>query len=206
MRAPTTMVAIRTEDIWTEFRERLLAFVRRRVGSAHDAEDVLQEVFLRIHANLSRLRSSESVHGWVYRIARNAIADHYRAQARDTRAVAESAERVAPETEEADASSDLARCLRPLVERLPQPYEEALQLTELGNLTQRQAAEQLGLSVSGMKARVQRGRSQLKGLLLACCHVDLDRRKGVIEYETRDPGGPSDCDCDCRPEDCGDQE
>lgn len=73
----------------------------------------------------------------------------------------------------------------PLLARLPASYREALTLTELDGLTQVEAAQRLGISVSGAKARVQRGRAQLKVLLLSCCHVELDRRGGIIEYHAR---------------------
>ena len=71
-----------TERLWQELSARLRAFIRRRVGSEADADDILQEVFVRIHINLTRLKNKESVHAWVYRIARNAIADHHRAAMR----------------------------------------------------------------------------------------------------------------------------
>jgi RNA polymerase sigma-70 factor (ECF subfamily) len=58
-------------------------------------------------------------------------------------------------------------------------------LTELEGRTQRELADALSLSFSGAKSRVQRGREQLKALLLACCHVEVDRRGGVVDYEPR---------------------
>jgi RNA polymerase sigma-70 factor (ECF subfamily) len=72
-----------------------------------------------------------------------------------------------------------------MVEALPEPYREAVQLTELDGLTQADAAARLGLSVSGMKSRVQRGRERLKKMILDCCHVELDARGGVIDYRSR---------------------
>ena len=87
--------------------------------------------------------------------------------------------------------SELAACLGPLIERLPPLHREALALTELEGLTQTSAAARLGLSSSGMKSRVQRGRAQLKELLGACCEIELDRRGGVRSY--RPLRGPCDC-------------
>ena len=80
---------------------------------------------------------------------------------------------------------ELSRCLAPLIERLPGSYRQALVLTEVEGLTQADAASRLGLSVSGMKTRVQRARGRLKDLLLDCCHVELDRRRGVSGYRSR---------------------
>jgi RNA polymerase sigma-70 factor (ECF subfamily) len=80
---------------------------------------------------------------------------------------------------------ELARCVAPLIERLPGSYRQALVLTEVDGVTQAEAASRLGLSVSGMKTRVQRARGRLKDLLLDCCHVELDRRRGVSGYRAR---------------------
>jgi RNA polymerase sigma-70 factor, ECF subfamily len=72
-----------------------------------------------------------------------------------------------------------------LIERLPEKHRDALVLTELEGLTQADAARRLGISVSGAKARVQRGRAQLRTLPLDCCDVALDRRGEITAYRAR---------------------
>jgi RNA polymerase sigma-70 factor (ECF subfamily) len=71
------------------------------------------------------------------------------------------------------------------VARLPSPYREAVTLVELEGLTVREAAEMAGVSVSGMKSRVQRGRAQLRQLFDECCEIALDARGKVIDYAPR---------------------
>ena len=83
------------------------------------------------------------------------------------------------EDDDSGPEQELARCIRPLVAALPREYREAVALTELEGLTQKATAEQVGLSLSGMKSRVQRGREQLRQRLLECCHIEFDRRGGV---------------------------
>jgi RNA polymerase sigma-70 factor (ECF subfamily) len=192
-----------TEDIWREFHDRLLAHIRRRVANDHDAEDILQDVFTRIHVNAHRLADVRSVTGWIYGISRNAIIDHYRAQAKAAEAISQLSEEPDASLEQplstgqegSEPSAELARCIEPFLEQLPERYGEAVALSELGGLTQKQAAQQIGLSVSGMKSRVQRGRSKLKDLLLDCCQVELDRRHGVVDYKPRNPGDCGACGC-----------
>jgi RNA polymerase sigma-70 factor (ECF subfamily) len=70
-----------------------------------------------------------------------------------------------------------------MIERLPQPYREALELTEYDGLTQQALAERLGISVSGAKSRVQRGREKLKGMLLDCCRVEHRTGGGITDVE-----------------------
>jgi RNA polymerase sigma-70 factor, ECF subfamily len=158
-------------------------------------------VMLRIHRSSGELEHVERVTGWIYRIASNAIVDYYRKPARrelpagwqldvEDAVVSESAS-VSDEANTAELRGELAQCLSPLIERLPASYRQALVLTELDGFTQTEAAARLGLSVSGMKTRVQRARGQLKELLLDCCHVELDRRRGVSGFRSR--RGPCEC-------------
>ncbi len=193
-----------TERVWGEMHERLLSYIRSRVGAVHDAEDILQDVFVRIHANIDHLKDTGSVTAWVYRIAHNAITDYYRKQAAAARArtkLTDNANRTGEVVHERSSAVDEARdeftrCLEPLLNELPEHYRQAITLTELNGLRQTDAAKQLGLSVSGMKARVQRGRSKLKDVILDCCNVELDRRGGLVDYQRRDGSTLEDCSCD----------
>jgi RNA polymerase sigma-70 factor, ECF subfamily len=187
--AQRTAAAPDAEAIWRELHDGLFGFIERRVRSREIAEDILQDVMLRIHRQADAIERAESIGAWVHAIARNAITDHYRS-AQVRREVATGREidpeqAGEPETETADARGELAACVAPLLARLPPGYREALTLTELDGLTQVEAAHRLEISVSGAKVRVQRGRGKLKELLLDCCHVELDRRGGITEYHAR---------------------
>jgi RNA polymerase sigma-70 factor, ECF subfamily len=187
--ASTAPSSIDTETIWREFHDGLLAFIGRRVRSRETAEDILQEVMLRIHRQAAGLETTEAVGAWVHTIARNAIVDHYRRASvrRELTTGAEIDPRTVEinEAEAPDGRAELAACVAPLLKRLPTTYREALTLTELEGFTQDQAAGRVGLSLSGMKSRVQRGRAQLRQVLLDCCEVELDRRRGVADYRPR---------------------
>jgi RNA polymerase sigma-70 factor (ECF subfamily) len=151
---------------------------------------------LRMHRHSSDLEQADRLTAWMYRIAANAIADHYRRPVRrevpsghGTEVPGLDDQAVIPTSLEPgadDLREVLAGCLAPLLERLPSHYRTALEMTELDGMTQTDAAARLGLSVSGMKARVQRGRHQLRELLLDCCHVELDRRRSVTDVRSRD--------------------
>lgn len=189
-------MATTVTELWRNVRDGLRAFIARRVANEAEVEDILQEVFLRVHRRLDRLNDPQQVVPWLYRIARNAVIDYYRAPGRRRErpaGLAGDLEQNAPASFSADNESDrhrtdLADCLRPMLERLPEDSRAAVTMVEFEGLTQRAAAERLGLSVSGMKSRVQRGRRQLKQLLDECCVIELDRRRGVADYEVRDKG------------------
>jgi RNA polymerase sigma-70 factor, ECF subfamily len=171
--------------LWVELHQSLRGFVARRISNQIDVDDLVQEIFLRIHSRIHTLDDAERVQAWVYQIARNVIVDYYRGNSQrreqlvDTTLLDLEQE---PETSEETLGAELAQCVTPLLNQLSASYRTALELTELGGLTQQEAARQLGLSHSGMKSRVQRGRQQLRQRLLECCEVELDRRGGVIEY------------------------
>jgi RNA polymerase sigma-70 factor, ECF subfamily len=169
------------ECIWNDYRTRLLAFVRSRVEDDEAAEDLLQEVFLRVHTRLGSLRETGRLESWLYQVARNAIIDHYRAR----RAAAELPETLPAEEEffaEADSAQELAGSLREMVEALPEPYRQALLLTEFEGLSLQETADRLGISLPGAKSRVQRARQKIKDELLTCCHFEFDRYGRVVDY------------------------
>jgi RNA polymerase sigma-70 factor (ECF subfamily) len=190
------------EDRWRELRARLGAFVGRRVGDPQDAEDIVQDVFVRMQRNIDTLSSAEWLDAWAFRIARNAIADYYRAAGR-REAPGEGAakkfmdELPAPDSIDGEPSTEaraeVAHCIAPMVGQLPDDYRQAIELTELGGMTQTAAAERLGLSVPGMKSRVQRGRARLRAMLLRCCEIETDRRGRVVGFEPREGEGCAAC-------------
>jgi RNA polymerase sigma-70 factor (ECF subfamily) len=171
------------EILWDQYCSRLLAFIRRRVVNDADAEDILQEVFIRIHRSLCSSSEWNKPEGWIYRVTRNLIIDYYRRR-RDWAEIPEDLLEEA-DSDESDAEAQLALSLRETIDALPEPYRQALILTEYQGLNQKELAEKLGLSFSGAKSRVQRARLKLRDLLLACCHFELDRRGRIIDYYER---------------------
>ncbi len=191
----STLMQKDSELIWKEFHARLRRFIQSRVRDENSTDDILQEVFLRIHARIDTLRDDSKLESWIYQIARNAIIDHYRTH-KSTDATVELVASIPAEVEsdEADAARQLAPGLVSMVECLPPEYREAVTLTEFGGLTQKELAEKLGMSVSGAKSRVQRAREKLKAMLLECCHFELDRRGKIIDYYPR-PNCCAQCAC-----------
>jgi RNA polymerase sigma-70 factor (ECF subfamily) len=190
------------EELFTGLHERLRGFVGRRIGDPDAADDVAQEVLLRLHRSLGDLRVEDRLDAFAYRIARNAIIDHYRSRASAKEIPAAPDDLIAhidadgdtdEDPNEAQGRQELARCLEPLVRRLPEPYRQALTLTDLGKLSQVEAARVTGLSVPGMKTRVQRARAQVHELLTACCQVALDDDRHIAEVQRTGP-------CACTPE------
>lgn len=168
-------------QVWRDWHTALRRYILRRVPQAADADDVLHEVFLKMEAHLSGLREPGRLAGWLYRIADHAIADHYRAQ----RPWDELPEELPAPESPADGTAALAACLHPMIEALPETYRQAVWWSEIDGLPQREVAERLGLSLSGAKSRVQRGREKLRAIVLDCCHVEADG-EGLACAQRRD--------------------
>ena len=181
-------------NIWEQLHDGLRGFIAKRVSNEAETEDLLQEVFLRVHRHIDSLQDPDRMVSWVFQIARHAIIDYYRSAERKRESPAGLATEIEEEiakaidTDESAAKYELSNCLRPMIDRLSADYREAIRLVELEGLTHQEAANKLGLSVPGMKSRVQRGRQQLRKMLDECCLIELDRRRGVVEFEERRPG------------------
>jgi RNA polymerase sigma-70 factor, ECF subfamily len=173
------------ELLWDQYSRRLRAFIRSRVGDDAEAEDILQEVFIRVHRNLCCLPEPEwhRPESWIYQIARHLIIDHYRRR-REMVTIPENLP-AEPDLPEEDPESLLALSLGELINELPEPYRQALILTEYQGLSQKQLAERMGISLSGAKSRVQRARDKLRDMLLRCCHFEFDRRGHIVDYYQR---------------------
>ena len=179
------MIAEMTEHAWYALHEPLRSFFRKRVRDEETVEDLLQDVFLRIHTHADTLREEEKLESWIYQIARHRVTDYYRRQKPVVSLEEAEADTLLEEMPEDDVQAELAPSVAAMVNALPEPYREALYLTEYQGLSQRDLATRLGLSFSGAKSRVQRAREKLKQLLLDCCHFEFDRLGRVIDYQPR---------------------
>lgn len=199
MRADTTMTSPAgapqpTEQMWRELLPQLRRFVRRRIADPDRADDLVGEILLRIHQNIGSLDKRELLPNWVFRIARNAIIDEYRRAGRSREQLTSTLQDhpIEPpiDQDEPAAVRELSACLRPLLDGLPTEQRNALEMVDLGGMTQADAARRAEVSLSGMKSRVQRGRRRLAELLGQCCALILDSRGVPMDYQPR-PG----CGC-----------
>jgi RNA polymerase sigma-70 factor (ECF subfamily) len=179
------------EQIWQTYHLRLYHFIQQRVGNASSAEDVLQDVFLRVLTRIETLHDWQKLHSWLYQITRHAIIDYYR-----TRQTWDDLpdELMAPTADDAaQARQELTHCLLPLMHSLPDIYREALMQSEIEGLPLKQVAIEQGLSLSGAKSRIQRGRALLRTVLNHCCRVAFDHRGTIVEYAPVGACGETGC-------------
>ena len=169
---------------WQQHKDQLYRYITKHVDQPDVVDDILQDVYLKAHLNLQQLKSIGSISGWLYRIAHNAIMDYYRRH----RAFDELPDEIAAEEpdDQLQAHQEVATCLKPLIDQLPELYRVPLQMSEIEGLPQKHVAEHLGISLSGAKSRIQRGRTKLRDSLIECCNIEVGRG-GILSYEPKEP-------------------
>jgi RNA polymerase sigma-70 factor, ECF subfamily len=178
------LMMIATEQVWESFHAPLLHFIRTHVADSVSAEDILQDVFLKVHQQIETLKDIKKLESWVYQITRHAIIDYYRSKRSLVTLEEPEVLQMPEELPDDDIVSELFPSVRAMVNSLPAADRQVLVLTGYQGLTQKELGERLGLSFSGAKSRVQRAREKLKRMLLECCHFELDRRGHVINYQS----------------------
>lgn len=175
--------SLTTQAIWEKFGAQLRRFIQRRVDDPLDVDDILQDVFVKIHTRVESVKNTERIGAWLYQLTRYTIIDYYRTRRPDV-PLPEALTEVTP-TMEPTPEEEIAAGLKPMVNGLPDKYRQALLLTEFEGLKQTELAERLGISISGAKSRVQRGREMLRQELFDCCHFEFDLRGNMVDYVPR---------------------
>jgi len=178
-----------TKRIWNDFNGKLKDFILKKVQIESIADDILQDVFLKVINNSDKVSEAKNIQQYIFAIARNATIDHFR----DTNKKTELEENAISFSEEETESLNTTIadcCIKPFVEQLPEKYKQALIKTEFENVSQKDLATQLNISYSGAKSRVQRGKEKLKELILTCCNFPSDKYGNLQPLESKN------CNCE----------
>ena len=173
--------------IWRQYEPDLFGFLRKQLPDQASTDDLLQLTFLKASQNWSQVEQPQKARAWLMQIARHSLIDFFRKGQKEQAL----REKLARETFTAlpddwnELQVQLARYIPTAIELLPEKYREAIRLTELEGLSQKELAQQLGISYSGAKSRVQRGREKLKEIVLDCCQVEADKYGNIIACDPR---------------------
>jgi RNA polymerase sigma-70 factor, ECF subfamily len=170
---------------WSQAQQQLNGFIYKRVRDHAAADDITQDVLIKIFSKMTQLQDTDRLSGWMYQIARNSIIDHFRARARNI-----PIEEINPGEEAPTLNECVEGCLKDMLHTLPDEYREALELVELGSLSQQALALKLGISYSGAKSRVQRARQMLRERMEESYLIELDNYGNVVTCENKAP-----CNC-----------
>ncbi len=169
-----------TEEVWDNFNKQLYSFIYKRVNNKVEAEDILQNVFIKIHKNIESLTESEKLPAWIYSIARNTIIDYYRNSGNKIN-IEFNEDFIVPEIEvEGDLYCQIKACLSSFVKILPEKYRDSVELSELRGMKQKDVAETLSISLPAAKSRILRGKEMIKQHFIDCCKFKLDDNGKLI--------------------------
>lgn len=172
--------------IYTQFHQVLLNFVKSKVNNHHDAEDILQNVFIKVAMGVEDLNRKEKLQSWIYAITRNAIIDYYRVNAgKKNLSIEGDISQSFTDEEYVDTTKGLDCCLVNFVSQLPGEYRDIIIDVEINGVKQKDLAEKHNLAYSSIRSRVQRGREKLKQILLDCCHIQWDNRGNILDVRSR---------------------
>jgi RNA polymerase sigma-70 factor, ECF subfamily len=169
---------------WLELRGELRAFLLSRVRDRAAVDDLLQEVFVKLWRQARSLDSIVSLRSWVYRIAHNAVIDLYKRD-RPTVDLDAIPEAAVPDTDIDEIHTCLAKCLGRMIDELDPIYGQALRLFDIEKRSLKEAAEILNISLTAVKSRIRRARSQLRQALLDCCEFEFSTTGKVLDYRPR---------------------
>ncbi len=194
------------DAIYSEFHPKMLRYLSRMIGPV-EAEDVAQNVFLKVHTGLKSFRGEASLATWIFRIAANAAFDRLRSRSfRQTEqlgsemlkdpaienATVELAGNTIRSAESALIRGEMNECIRTYIDALPESYRAVLVLSDLEDLKNQDIAEILGLSVDAVKIRLHRARRELKNRFEAGCefyrneddHIACDNKVRVCSLSS----------------------
>lgn len=172
--------------VWNKFRNELLNFIKAKVNDEYEAEDILQEVFIKIYRNIEQLDDQTKLKSWLYKITNNTIIDYYRKRKDSALGIEEVEGEQGNEEENANMNVEMVTCLKLFLYELPDKYKEPLEMYEFKGMKHREISEKLNITLSGSKTRIQRARERLKEVLTECCEVEFDTYGNIVEYKQKE--------------------
>lgn len=170
---------------WHQVEPELHGWLLKRLGNRADADDMLQDLFLKAMRQQERFCELKNARAWLFEVARNALIDRLRV----SREQVELPEGLAAESTEAEPVDSLAACLPRVLSELSAEDREALTLCDLQGMSQQAYADLKGISLPGAKSRVQRARKRMRAQLTSACQVRFDAAGQVSDFVMRPPKG-----------------
>ncbi|MBK5261357.1 MAG: sigma-70 family RNA polymerase sigma factor [Peptostreptococcaceae bacterium] len=173
------------DELWNEFNQKLLKYFNAKVNNTQDAEDILQDVFIKIFSSIERLESQSAIKPWIYKITKNTIIDFCKKK-KSISVAPETLYEIEDEKEDVDnMNDDISKCIGAMIFALPDKYQSVYDMYENKNLKHKEIAEALDISVSSSKVRLKRAKDMFKDELIKCCDFEVDNYGNIIDYHSK---------------------
>lgn len=165
---------------WDSYKDALRNYILKLVKDADTANELSHEVLMKVYGSCCSGRTIKNIRSWLFQIAYNTCMDHFNKSGRTSELKGD-----VVEDEENPVYREASEFVKPLLKLLPKKYAEPLELADIEGLKQQEVAEQLGLSLTAAKTRVQRGRKLLKEEIMNCFHVEVDQNGQLTAFDLK---------------------
>ena len=179
---PKTMNCLTTA--WVAHAPELRGWLRHRLPNPTEADDVLQDLFLKALRTGDNFCTLHNARAWLFEVARNTLADRLRV----ARHTVELPDDLMAPTDEPDTVDTLTACLPRVLSELSAPDREAITLCDLQGMGQAEFAQAKGLTLSAAKSRIQRARQRLRERMTLACQVQINESGQVSDFVPRPLG------------------
>ena len=160
------------ENLYSQFAVELHEYIRGKVKDDDTAKDILQDIFLKLFTNSARIPEPKKLRNWVFTISKNAVIDHFRKSKNTTTFPWQIYE--ADTTDKEADGNEFSKCFLPFIQELSPIERDLLTRVDIQGHKQKALAEEMNISYSGLKSRVQRSREKVKKLFEECCRIEYD--------------------------------
>ncbi len=171
-------------NAWAQHEAELRGFLTQKAANPAQAEDILQETFLRAVSEGRKFCSLENPRAWLFRVARNQLIDHSR-RAETKLASTELAADIADKFDEIPVVQTLDICLPKALTQLNEEDRSIIEHCDLDGLSQADFAAKNRLTLVATKSRIQRARKRLKSELVELCKVNYDEAGNVCCFSAK---------------------
>lgn len=173
--------------LWMEHKTALYHYILKRVNDREMAEDILQEVLLKVYHFCLTKSGVRNLRSWLFQIAQNTITDVYR---HNQKVKTTDSFPIVAEEDEQQAFQEALPYILPMLDFLPEAYARPLKMADIDGMKQAEVATALGLTLTAAKSRIQRGRELLKAEFITCCHFETDKNGNLISFDIKESCKP----------------
>ena len=168
--------------VWEELDTQLLFFIKKRIKNKEDAEDILQDVYIKLHKNIASLNDEQKIVSWIYQITRNTINECYRKCYRIKQVEFEDYHVEMNKEEEENLNDEILISMKKFIEKLPGDSRKLIELYEFEDMSHKDISKKLEIKENTSKSRLKRAKEKLKNQLDECCIFQIDKFGNVLDY------------------------
>ncbi|MGY5849860.1 sigma-70 family RNA polymerase sigma factor [Salegentibacter sp. F14] len=168
-------------QIWLEYQAALENYILKLVKNKELSREISREVLMKVYNSCCSGSEISNLRSWLHQIAHNTCIDHFRKEAKKSNKIPE----IQLLEEIPDAYNEASKLLLPLLKLIPEKYARPLYMADIQHKKQSEIAEELNLSLSGAKSRVQRGREHLRSKIMQCCIIEQDARGNFVDFKVK---------------------